>query len=342
MSEEVWGRLLSGNPSVMAKAQARFHHQPVDWELTNGVDWKYTRKQRTIARPVTIKGPGTFFGKSVRTVTLEPTDLEGWWFDRIDLPNNLPVRVSIRNVWTTGVVVSNIVLRSGSPHNYLRMVEHMIALKLGTGIDNLMIRIDSGDPPLFDRGSMDLLEAIESAGIQELDRPVQYVTVKEKVTVASPGGSFLTLAPCTSAQPVLNIDCAIDFKTAIRKQRIRFPVTPANFKIGAEARTNTSAMKMLYCSTIGKLFADIRNLGYTMDNILVAGRFCYYNKPRIVHDGKSLEAAWHRAALDLLAALALMEEGMFAGNVVSYKAGHSLDVDMVQQIYRHKLLKRLP
>ena len=32
------------------------------------------------------------------------------------------------------------------------MAEHMIALRMGLGIDNLHIRIDSGNPPLAWRG----------------------------------------------------------------------------------------------------------------------------------------------------------------------------------------------
>lgn len=339
--QETIGRLLSGDHAVALRAYQRWAQQPVDWDLGESAPPEPRRRQRTLARPVTVRGPGTFFGKSTRTLTFEPTDLEGWWFDRADLPDTLPGRVSIRNVWTTGLVVSNIVLRSGSPHNYLRMAEHIIALKGGLGLDNVMVRLDSGDPPLFERGSLDLVEAVESAGWQEVDRPVNYLTVKERVTVVSPSGAFLTLAPAAPQQPVLTVDCAVDFKTAIRKQRILFPVTPPLFRYGAEARTNTTALKMLYCRTIGKLFADIRHLGYTTENILIAGRLGYYNRPRLYHNGKSLEAAWHRAALDLLAAVALIEEGQLVGELISYKAGHALDVELVRQLYKHKLLRRL-
>ena len=341
MSNRETGTILSGGVDNVKRAYERFNRQPVDWMISNGQAFDLKRKQRTIDKPVTVKGPGTFFGKSTRTVTFEPTDMEGWWFDRVDLPDSLPVRVSIRNVWTTGLLVSNIVLRSGSPHNYIRMVEHMIALKLGLQIDNLMIRIDSGDPPLFEHGSRDLLDALALAGIRELDRPVQYVTVKEPVTVGSLKGGFLTLKPYNEQHPGTHVDCAIDFKTAIKKQRIQFPLNQEYFTYGAEARTNTSALKMLWCRTIGKLFADIRNLGYTTENILIAGRFGYYNTPRLIHEGKSLEAVWHRATLDLPAALALIEDGQFIGDIVSYKAGHGLDVEMVQHLYTHKLLRKL-
>ena len=280
-----------------------------------------------------------FFGKSLRTLTLCPTDMEGWWFERTDLPDSLPVRCTIRNVWTTGNVVSNIVLRSGSPHNYIRMAEHMIALRMGMGVDNLLIKLDSGDPPLFDHGSTELVEALKSAGTRRVNRPASFVTVRERVTVCNGRGGFLTLGPADPAKPLLAVDAAVDFKTAIGKQRIRFAVDPAKFAYGATARTNTSALKMLYCKTIGMLFADIRNLGYSFDNLLIAGRLGYWNKALLPHDGKSLEAAWHRATLDLLAAIALIEEGLFLGEIISYKSGHGLDVEMVQRLYQEALLK---
>ena len=145
---------------VLTEARQKLDQQPVDWDLLSGNQPQVARRQTTIAKKVSVAGPGTFFGKATRTLTLEPTDREGWWFSRDDLDDSLPVQVSVRNVWTTGDVVSNIVLRSGSPHNYIRMVEHIVALKLGLGIDNLMIRLESGDPPLFDRGSLDLVEAV--------------------------------------------------------------------------------------------------------------------------------------------------------------------------------------
>ena len=107
------------------------------------------------------------------------------------------------------------------------------------------------------------------------------------------------------------------------------------------ARTNSSAMKMLYCSTIGLLFADIRNLGYSMENLLIAGRYFYWNKALLPHNGKSLEAVWHRATLDLLAAIALVDEGLFVGEIISYKSGHGLDVELVQRLYQEALLTPL-
>jgi UDP-3-O-[3-hydroxymyristoyl] N-acetylglucosamine deacetylase len=332
---EPYGKILAGNGEILRHSYEKFSAQHVDLNLEAEKDWQADHSETTIARPVSVTGAGTFFRRAARTLLFEPSEEDGWWFERTDLPNDLPTRVSVRNVWTTA---RNIVLRSGSPHNYMRMVEHIIALKLGLGIDNLLIKAGSGDPPLFDRGSMDLVEALESAKIVPQKEPVSYVTVKETVSVCTESGSFLSFMPAEGKKR-LSIDCAIDFPNAIGKQRIRFDLTPKIFRQAAEARTNTNTAVKLYCQTIGLLFADIRNSGYSHRNILIAGKRRYLNEPRLMHNGKSLEAAWHRAIMDLLAAVALIDRGRFVGTITSYKSGHALDVDMVRLLYKHGLLR---
>ncbi len=335
------GRLLAGNEKILSESYAEFNQIPVDLDLTDQPSHPPRTKQKTIAKPVSVSGPGTFAGKSTTTITFEPTEREGWWLDRVDQPNSLPIRVTIDNVWTTGAIVSNIVLRAGGTHNYVRMVEHIISLRMGLDIDNLMIKIDSGDPPLFARGSLDLLEALEQAGRRTISNPVKYVTVKEPVTLCWDHGQFLTFTPHQGTVPKLTVDAAINFPNAIGQQRIKFPVNFLNLQTGAEARTNTPYGKMLYCKTIGKIFADIRNLGYTDQNILIAKKNKYHNQPRLIRNGKSLEPVWHRSVLDLLAAVALIPDARFAGEITSYKAGHRLDCDMITQLYLHDLLKEI-
>ncbi len=331
------GRLLVGKKKILSASYEEFNRIPVDLNLMDQPVVALRTQQKTIAETVRISGPGTFAGKSTTTLVFEPTDRKGWWLDRTDLPNALPIHVAIDNVWTTGSVVSNIVLRAGGPHNYVRMVEHLIALRMGMDIDNLMIKIDSGDPPLFVRGSLDLLEALERAGRQTVGCPVNYVTVKETVTLGWERGQFLTLAPPKDGMQ-LTVDAAINFSNVMGQQRLIFPVNAKNLRAGVEARTNTSYGKMLYCKTIGKIFADIRNLGYTNENILIARKKKYHNTPRLIHDGKSLEPIWHRSVLDLLASVALIRQAQFVGEITSYKAGHRLDCDLITQLYLNDLL----
>jgi UDP-3-O-acyl-N-acetylglucosamine deacetylase len=82
----------------------------------------------------------------------------------------------------------------------------------------------------------------------------------------------------------------------------------------------------------------MRNLGYTRQNILIHGRRRYVNEPRLLHEGRSLEAVWHRATLDLLAAIALIDSGRFVGTAVSYRAGHLLDTRLITLLYLRDLL----
>ena len=328
-----------GDDEAIKASYAQMNNQPVDWDLSDKPLDPLRKLQTTLAGSATISGPGTFMGKATRTITFEPSSREGWWLDRTDLPHTLPIRVGIANVWTTGQIVSNIVLRSGNPHNYVRMVEHLVSLRMGMGIDNLMIKLDSGDPPLFEQGSLDVVEALDQCGTVTTDRPVQYVTVKEPVTVGGAYGDFITLAPPDDLDnPQLMVDCAVSFPTAIGQQRIIFPVCEELTRMASVARTNTSFGKVLYCATIGKLFADVRHLGYNKTNVSIASKKRYVNEPRLPHEGKALEAVWHRAVLDMLAAIALIPNGLFVGKIKSYKAGHRLDCEMVKQLYLNEVI----
>lgn len=331
------GHILTGDRNAILAAHERFQNQPVDETrlLPEGLAPDGPARRTTLSRQVSVSGPGTFYRRAQRTLTFGPSSVPGWWIERTDLQEALPIAVSIRNVWTSQ---RNIVLRSGSPHNYLRMIEHIVALRLGLGVDDICIRTDAGDPPLFDRGSLDLVEAVERAGIVAGDAPATYVTVKEPVTIGGERGDFLTLLPAAPGSRHLRIDCAVDFDSAIGRQRICFDLTRETFTHGAGARTNASFATMAFCKTIGILFADTRNLGYTQRNILIHGRRGYLNEPRLLHAGRSLEAVWHRATLDLLAAIALVDTGRFVGTAVSYRAGHTLDVRLMARLYKQDLL----
>jgi UDP-3-O-[3-hydroxymyristoyl] N-acetylglucosamine deacetylase len=334
------GRILLGETQAVRQANERFHAQPVDVVALCEGDAGYSPRRTTLGCQRSVTGPGTFYGRAQRTLTFGPSAEPGWWIDRTDLAEQLKTCVTIRNVWTSA---RNIVLRSGNPHNYLRMVEHIIALRLGLGVDDVVISTNAGDPPLFDRSSVDLVEAVEQCGVVERDEPARYVTVREPVTFGGDRGDFLTFLPPENGEKKLRLDVAIDFRSAIGQQRIVFDVTPANFRHGALARTNASHRQMLMVRTIGWLFADTRNLGYTTQNILIHGGKKFYGEPRFVQEGsgKALEPVWHRATLDLLAALALIDAGRFVGRVVSYRAGHTLDVRAVGLLYLNDLLTPL-
>ena len=330
-------RLVRGSQASLDAALARFNAQPVDDVRLVPQSWRgWPAKRTTLASEESVVGVGTFRGRERRTITFAPSTRPGWWIRRTDQPEQLDTGVDIANLWTSA---RNLVLRSGSPHNYLRMVEHIVALRAGLGLDNVVLKTNSGDPPLFDESSLPLVEAVEKAGIVETDEDATYVTVKEPVAFCGTRGDFLLFLPDDGARR-LRLDVAISWNTIIGDQRVVFDVTPETFRYASYARTNATHRQYLLAKTVGLLFADTRNLGYDKKNSLIHGPGRWYGEPRFPLQGtdKYLEPVWHRAALDLLAALALTGPDRFVGTVVSYRAGHTQDCDAVRALYRNDLL----
>ena len=333
------GRVVFGDGAGIMRAWADFCAQEVDEErLAQSRDCPFPLKRRTIAREVSVSGVGTFQRGSRQTLVLAPSERPGWWIRRMDQPEQLDTLVDISNLWTSA---QNLVLRSGSPHNYLRMVEHIVALKAGLGLDSVVLKVNSGDPPLFDDSSLPLVKAVEEAGVVETGEDATFVTVKEPLVFGGGRGDFLLFLPAKEGERGLRLDCAIKWDTVIGRQRVRFDVTEETFRYASFARTNATHRQYLLALTIGKLFAATRNWGYTKKNILIHGPRKYYTEPRFPVNGKFLEPVWHRATLDLLAALSLTGADRFCGTVMSYRAGHTLDCDAVRAIYRNDLLRRI-
>jgi len=329
------GRTVFGDSSAVESAYKAFRDQEIDeTRLAPDRSCPFPEKRRGLVGEAPVSGVGTFEGGRRQTITFAPSERPGWWIRRTDQPEQLDTLVDISNLWTSA---QNLVLRSGSPHNYLRMVEHIIALKTGLGVDDVLIKVASGDPPLFDQSSLPLVEAMESAGIAETGDDATYVTVKEPLAFGGRRGDFLLFLPAENGERNLRIDCAISWNTAIGRQRVLFDATPETFRYASLARTNATHRQYLFAKTFGKLFAATRNLGYNKRNILIHGRR-FYTEPRFPVGGKFLEPVWHRATLDLMAALALTGPDRFVGTVVSYRAGHTLDCDAVRALYRNDLI----
>ena len=188
---------------------------------------------------------------------------------------------------------------------------------------------------------MPLVQAMESAKVVPTTEEATYVTVREPVAFGGQRGDFLLFLPAAPGETRLRIDCAISWNTVIGDQRILFDVTPETFAYAAWARTNATRRQYLLAKTIGKLFASTRHWGYNERNILIHGTKRFYTEPRFPVGGKFLEPVWHRATLDLMAAIALTGEHRFCGTVVSYRAGHTQDCDAIRALYRNDLLTRV-
>ena len=128
------GKTVFGSAASIAAAYEHFRVQPID-EVRLAADrtCPFPNVRRTLESEAQVAGVGTFQGSRKQTLTFAPSAKKGWWIRRMDLPEQLDTEMDIANLWTSA---QNLVMRSGSPHNYLRMVEHIVALKVGLGVDD--------------------------------------------------------------------------------------------------------------------------------------------------------------------------------------------------------------
>ena len=224
------GRIVFGSAASIDAAYRLFRDQSIDESRLAEAAPPFPARRQALSGEARVAGIGTFKGSERQSVTFAPSERPGWWIRRMDQPEQLDTKVDIANLWTSA---QNLVLRSGSPHNYLRMVEHIIALKCGLGLDDVLLKVYSGDPPLFDQSSIPLIETVERAGIVDGTGDATYVTVREPVAFGGSRGDFLLFFPAEGGDRRLRIDCAISWNTVIGRQRVLVDVTPETFRYAA-------------------------------------------------------------------------------------------------------------
>lgn len=133
-------------------------------------------KQTTIQQPVSIQGAGLHSGQVV-TMTFRPADQNtGVVFRRIDLPGEPVVKAEVSNVVDTarGTTIE----KNGAR---VMTIEHAMAALMGLGIDNVLIDIDSVEPPILDGSAMPYMELLSGAGFEKQEADRQYIELGEVI-----------------------------------------------------------------------------------------------------------------------------------------------------------------
>ncbi|MGQ1946328.1 bifunctional UDP-3-O-[3-hydroxymyristoyl] N-acetylglucosamine deacetylase/3-hydroxyacyl-ACP dehydratase [Geofilum sp. OHC36d9] len=161
-------------------------------------------KQRTIAQPFTLQGPGLHTGVNV-TMTLQPAEENhGFKFRRTDLEGQPIIKALADNVVFTQ---RGTVLQEGDAK--ISTVEHLLAALSGMGIDNCLVDVDGPEAPILDGSAAPYIEAINKAGIVEQKAEREYFEIREKMMVEDPEtGSYIIALPDNSfsAQIMISFD----------------------------------------------------------------------------------------------------------------------------------------
>ena len=121
-------------------------------------------KQQTLKESITFTGKGLHTGLDI-TLTLNPAPADnGYTFQRVDLEGQPVLEAVASNVTQTqrGTVIE----KDGIS---VSTIEHLMAALYAAGIDNCLIQVNAPEVPILDGSSILYSEAIEKAGITELE-----------------------------------------------------------------------------------------------------------------------------------------------------------------------------
>ncbi|MBN2322584.1 MAG: UDP-3-O-[3-hydroxymyristoyl] N-acetylglucosamine deacetylase [Spirochaetes bacterium] len=284
--------------------------------------------QSTIQQSVKLGGTGLHSGTET-TVTLLPAPVDtGIVFipDMCDM--NSGVTAHFDNLRDTRNAIT-----IGSNGYDIKTIEHFMATFYAYGITNLYVVVKGYEMPILDGSSLQIVEAIEGARIQEQNAFYDTFYLPYPVWVEE-NGSYLIALPSTAFKITYTIDFTSK-SSAIGTQTAHFVVNRDTYKNSiAPART------FGFYEDLDALRANSLALGGTIDNALL------YTKEGLVNNDLRFdnECVRHKI-LDLIGDLSLTGQSI-AAHFIAYKSGHSMDMKLVKKldmvIKRNRSTRKLP
>ncbi|MEO6694854.1 MAG: bifunctional UDP-3-O-[3-hydroxymyristoyl] N-acetylglucosamine deacetylase/3-hydroxyacyl-ACP dehydratase [Ignavibacteria bacterium] len=133
-------------------------------------------KQRTIKHSVTLSGVGLHTGNK-SNMTFRPAEENyGIKFKRTDLPDSPEIPADIDHV--IDISRGTTIAKNGAE---VHTVEHVLASIMGCEIDNIIVEIDSNEPPIMDGSAKDYVETLRKAEIVEQEAKRDYLIIEDTV-----------------------------------------------------------------------------------------------------------------------------------------------------------------
>lgn len=306
-----------------------------------------SKKQKTIKEKVSLSGVGIHTGKTVN-MTIKPAPVNhGFAFSRIDLEGSPIIEAKVEYVVNTQRGTN--LEKNGVQ---IQTSEHVLAAAVGLNIDNLLIELDSPEPPIMDGSSKYFVEALEKAGIEDQNAEIEEYVVKEIISYKDEiTGSEIILMPSDKYE----VTTMVDFGTKILGTQNATLDKISDFKEEiADARTFSflHEIEMLLENDLIK-GGDLNNAIVYVDKELSSGTmeklkkaFKKENisvKPNGILDNLTLhwanEAARHKL-LDVIGDLALVGVRI-KGKIIANKPGHLINTQFAKKLAKIiKLEKR--
>ena len=300
--------------------------------------YKTEAKQTTISKKVSLTGVGLHTGKEVEINFLPAEINDGYKFRRIDL-EGLPI------INADASLVTNTQRGTCLENNgvTIQTCEHVLAALVGLEIDNVIIELNTSEPPIMDGSSKYFIEALESAGIKELEAFREVFIVKDVISyVDEESGSEITIIPSDEYQ----VTTMVDFGTKVLGTQNANLLHLSDFKKDiSDSRTFSflHELEMLLERGLIKggdlnnaiVYVDKPLCQETMERLKIA-----FNKESIsvtsngILDNLTLhhpnEAARHKL-LDVIGDLALIGTRI-QGKVIANKPGHFVNTQFAKKL----------
>jgi len=140
-------------------------------------------KQRTISKEVSISGIGLHTGNKCN-MTFKPAPVNyGIRFKRTDLKDSPEILADIDHVVDisrgTTIALGNAEVKT---------TEHVLAAIIGCEIDNIIVAIDTNEPPVIDGSAKPFVDLLNQAGFVEQDEPKDYLEIENTIHYRSDKG----------------------------------------------------------------------------------------------------------------------------------------------------------
>lgn len=271
-------------------------------------------RRRTIGSAAEVAGDGLHTGKPARARLLPASSGTGVVFERADQKGKPRIPATLDRV--QGVERRTVL---GADDIQVQTVEHVLAAAAAHQIDDLIISLDSSEPPIGDGSAAEFFAAIEAAGVREHDGVPALVRLDAPIAVREGEASYI-VAP--SSSPSITVTIEWDH-ALIGRQSGRFELTAETFERElARARTFgfTSEQSALREKGLG-LGASERNVIALTPDGLAHGELRWPD-----------EFVRHKA-VDLIGDLALLG-GRLEADVVAFRPSHRGNVALARAIRR--------
>lgn len=265
-------------------------------------------RQRTLKTVIRATGVGLHTGEKVY-LTLRPAAPDtGIVFRRVDLAEPVDIRACAENVADTRLSTT---LVSGGAR--VSTVEHLLSAFAGLGVDNAYVDLSAAEVPIMDGSAGPYVFLIQSAGIEEQNRPKRFIRVKRPVRVQE-GDKLAAFEPYDG----FKVEFSIDFDHPAFHARAK--TASVDFSTTSFVKEVSRARTFGFLRDIEALRQQNLALGGSMDNAVVVDDYRVLNEEGLRYEDEFVR---HKI-LDAIGDLYLLGRPLI-GAFRGHKSGHALN-----------------